>query len=182
MFKSTSSDAELIGTVLPVIILFLAIIAAMVMINQARRQINLEQQRRVQGNKVYGGNQTKLPLMLNHANVIPVIFAYPVMTVVGLLMGLVGLELLLAPGEAMYRYVFAALIIFFTFFYISLTVNLNEWSDNFKQGGFFIKGVKPGKATVDHIAYRLNRISFVGACSLGDYCYCSNYDWCWIGS
>ena len=151
---------------LTVAVVFLVIIAAMVMINQARRQINLEQQRRVQGNKVYGGNQTKLPLMLNHANVIPVIFAYPVMTVLGLLMGLIGLQSLMGPGESFYRYLFIGLIVFFTFFYISLTVNLNEWSDNFKQGGFFIKGVKPGKSTADYISYRLNRITFIGALSL----------------
>ena len=66
------------------IVLFLGIIAAMVMTTLARRTINLEQQRRVQGGKQYGGGQTKLPLMLNHAGVIPVIFSQPIIYVLGI--------------------------------------------------------------------------------------------------
>ena len=98
--------------------LFIAIIAAMITLNTWRRRINLEQQRRVQGNKVYGGGQTQLPLMLNQANVIPVIFASPVITVVVFLAGFAGLDGLISNdgGGALYRYIFAGLIIFFTYF------------------------------------------------------------------
>ena len=146
--------------------IFVAVIAGMVSITTARRKINLEQQRRVQGNKVYGGGQTQLPLMLNHANVIPVIFASPVMVVVGVLFGYLGLNGLFEQDGAGYRLAFAALIIFFTYFYISITLDLNEMANHFKQAGFFIRGVKPGHKTVEYIRYRLWRITFVGAITL----------------
>ncbi len=154
--------------VLGVITIFLLIVAAMVLITLARRGIQLEQQRRVQGNRVYGGAQTQVPLMLNQASVIPVIFASPVMLV--LTMGL-GYLLPRAAGlfeynQPVYRYFYAGIIIFFTFFYISITVDLNEWANNFKQSGFFIRGVKPGAKTVEYLRYRLTRITVVGAASL----------------
>jgi preprotein translocase subunit SecY len=151
---------------LGIIAVFLAIIAAMVLISLARRKINLEQQRRIQGNKVYGGGQTQLPLMLNQANVIPVIFASPVMFVFVAIVGLLGLSGLIDQGMPLYRLLFAGLVIFFTYFYISITFDLNDLANHFKQAGFFIRGVRPGKNTVDYIRHRVHRITFVGALSL----------------
>ncbi len=157
---------------LGVIILFVAIIAGMVIITTARRRINLEQQRRVQGNKIYGGGKTQLPLMLNQASVIPVIFANPIMLALGFLFGIevinnyTGLGQAFSQGEPLYRYIFIGVIIFFTYFYISITFDLNEMANHFKQAGFFIRGVKPGRNTVEYIKFRLDRITFVGAFSL----------------
>jgi len=145
----------------------LAIIAGIVVVVQAVRRIGLEQQRRVQGNKVYGGQQTSLPLKLNQANVIPVIFAQPVMMAFGMLAGWVGanygLGQLFDWGTPLYRYLFAALIVGFTFFYISITFDLYDLANHFKQSGFFIRGIKPGKNTVDYLAFHLKRITFIGA-------------------
>jgi len=147
---------------------FLALIAGIVVVVQALRRINLEQQRRVLGNKVYGGAQTSLPLKLNQANVIPVIFASPVMVLVALAFGNqwtqpLGLDRLFGNGTPMYNYIFALLIIAFTYFYISITFDLNDLSNHFKQAGFFVRGIKPGKNTVDHLAAILKRVTFVGA-------------------
>ncbi|MFW5882217.1 MAG: preprotein translocase subunit SecY [Planctomycetota bacterium] len=155
-------------TVLGLVAVFLTIIACMVVITLARRRINLEQQRRVQGNRVYGGAQTQVPLMLNQAGVIPVIFSSPVMIILtmGLAMLHPSVKGVLDHGTPLYRYLYAGMIIFFTYFYISITVDLNEWANNFKQSGFFIKGVKPGAKTVDYLRFRLIRITFVGALSL----------------
>jgi len=165
IMNNTETDT-LLSTLLGLLILFALIIAFMVAVTMARRIIHLEQQRRVQGGRQYGGGQTKLPLMLNHAGVIPVIFAQPVMMVLGLVLAnLLGLRLV-QSGEAGYRYLLIALVVFFTFFYISITIDLNEWANNFKNGGFFIKGVKPGKNTADYLRYRLTRLTFVGAISL----------------
>lgn len=161
----TGEDASLV-TFLVVLAIFFAVIAAMVVVTMSRRKINLEQQRRVQGNKVYGGGQTQLPLMLNHANVIPVIFGSPVMVVLGVAGTSIGLAGLFEQGSAGYRLTFAALIIFFTYFYIAITMDLNEMANHFKQAGFFIRGVKPGQKTVEYIRFRLWRITFVGALSL----------------
>ncbi len=152
---------------LGLILVSLSIIAGIVLVVQSVRRINLEQQRRVQGNKVYGGAQTSLPLKLNQANVIPVIFAQPVMMALGILAtavgGSVGLDHLVSWGTPLYRYLFAAMIIGFTFFYISITFDLYDLANHFKQAGFFIRGIRPGKNTVDYLAFHLKRITFIGA-------------------
>jgi preprotein translocase subunit SecY len=148
-------------------IVSMGIIAGIVVVVQAVRRINLEQQRRVQGNKVYGGAQTSLPLKLNQANVIPVIFAQPVLMVLGILAGsvLVGTPFahLIDWGTPLYRYLFAGLIVGFTFFYISITFDLYDLANHFKQAGFFIRGIRPGKNTVDYLGFHLKRITFIGA-------------------
>jgi preprotein translocase subunit SecY len=148
-------------------IISFAIIAGIVVVVQAVRRIQLEQQRRIQGNKVYGGQQTSLPLKLNQANVIPVIFAQPIMLALGMGLSFVGASYgfggLLDWGTPLYRYVFAALIVGFTFFYISITFDLFDLANHFKQAGFFIRGIRPGKNTVDYLAFHLKRITFIGA-------------------
>jgi len=164
-FSGHSADlAPLLGLIL----VCLAIIACIIVVVQAVRRVNLEQQRRVQGNRVYGGAQTTLPLKLNQANVIPVIFAQPVLVVVTMLaayplMAKIGLDQFLGYGNPGHRLLFAALIVAFTYFYISITFDLNDLTSHFKQAGFFVRGVKPGKNTVDYIGSIMTRITFVGA-------------------
>lgn len=152
-----------------VTLICLGMTAAIVFVVQAVRRVGLEQQRRVQGNKVYGGAQTTLPLKLNQANVIPVIFASPIMVALAYAAtsadrwtGL-GLDQFVAYGSVGYRYIFASLIISFTYFYISITFDLHEMTNHFKQAGFFIRGIKPGKGTADHLAAIVKRLTFVGA-------------------
>ncbi|NRA40496.1 MAG: preprotein translocase subunit SecY [Planctomycetes bacterium] len=159
--KLAGSNNFEVGTALILVFILVAVIAAMVLLSTARRRINLEQQRRVQGNKIYGGGQTQLPLMLNQANVIPVIFASPVMVIFGFMSAYV-----FGYGTSGYRYLFAGLIIFFTYFYISITQDLNDMANHFKQAGFFIRGVKPGRNTVEYIEHRRNRLTFIGAFAL----------------
>lgn len=150
---------------LMMIMLCLVIIAAIVVVVQAVRKIPLEQQRRIQGNRVYGGSSTTLPLKLNQANVIPVIFASPVIVVLGYIAsaGFLHAEPLLAYGTSGYRYIFAGLIVAFTYFYISITFDLNDLANHFKQAGFFVRGIKPGRKTVEYLQQHLMRITFVGA-------------------
>lgn len=160
------SGTDLAG-LLGLIALSLAIIAAVIVIVQAIRRVNLEQQRRVQGNKVYGGAQTTLPLKLNQANVIPVIFASPVIVLLTMFAakwgGFAGMDQFLGYGNPGHRLLFGLLIIAFTFFYISITFDLNDLSNHFKQAGFFVRGIKPGKNTVDYLGGIMFRITFVGA-------------------
>jgi preprotein translocase subunit SecY len=157
-------DGDLAGY-LVIFGLCIGIIAAIVVVVQAVRKIPLEQQRRIQGNKVYGGASTTLPLKLNQANVIPVIFASPVMVVLGYIASSQWVQAgsLMGPGTPGYRYVFAGLIIAFTFFYISITFDLNDLANHFKQSGFFVRGIKPGRKTVEFLQHHLVRITFVGA-------------------
>ena len=163
------TDGSGLPRILMVLILFMVIIGAMVYITLARRRIPLEQQRRVQGNKVYGGGQTQLPLMLNQANVIPVIFASPIQMALGVLLSIA----VLAPytsafqqGSPIGLLINVGLIVGFTYFYISVTFDINEVANHFKQAGFFVRGIKPGRSTVEYIQFRLWRITFVGAMSL----------------
>lgn len=157
-----------LGQLILLAVVCLLIIAAIIVVVQAVRRVNLEQQRRVQGNRVYGGAQTSLPLKLNQANVIPVIFAQPVLVVLTvltaneLLKGF-GFDLFLGYGTPGHRLIFALLIVAFTYFYISITFDLNDLSNHFKQAGFFVRGIKPGKNTIDYIGSIMTRITFVGA-------------------
>jgi len=164
-FSGPSMD---LATLLGLLAVSLAIIAAIIVVVQAVRRVNLEQQRRVQGNRVYGGAQTTLPLKLNQANVIPVIFAQPVIVLLVMfaswpLLDKVGLGQFMGYGSPGHRLVFAGLIVAFTYFYISITFDLNDLTNHFKQAGFFVRGVRPGKNTVDYISSIMTRITFVGA-------------------
>jgi preprotein translocase subunit SecY len=162
----THESADL-AALLGLLAVSLAIIAAIIVVVQAVRRVNLEQQRRVQGNKVYGGAQTTLPLKLNQANVIPVIFASPVIMVVSMLasnwLSGIGMDQFMAYGNPGHRLVFGALIVAFTYFYISITFDLNDLTNHFKQAGFFIRGIRPGKNTVDYLNGIMTRVTFVGA-------------------
>ncbi|MEK7414772.1 MAG: preprotein translocase subunit SecY [Planctomycetota bacterium] len=155
-------------SLLSIIGVCLLIIMAIIVVVQAVRRVNLEQQRRVQGNRVYGGAQTTLPLKINQANVIPVIFAQPVMVLItmlaaGALFKSIGLDQFLGYGNPGHRLVFFLLIVAFTFFYISITFDLLDLTNHFKQAGFFVRGIKPGKNTVDYVGSIMTRITFVGA-------------------
>lgn len=157
-----------LAPLLGLIAVCLVIIACIIVVVQAVRRVGLEQQRRVQGNRVYGGAQTSLPLKLNQANVIPVIFAQPVLVVVSMvaawpLLAGAGLDQFLGYGNPGHRLIFAILIVAFTYFYISITFDLNDLTSHFKQAGFFVRGIKPGKNTVDYIGAIMTRITFVGA-------------------
>jgi preprotein translocase subunit SecY len=163
------TDGSGLPRILMVLVLFMVIIGAMVYITLARRRIPLEQQRRVQGNKVYGGGQTQLPLMLNQANVIPVIFASPIQMALGMILGMAVISpytMAFQQGSPIGLLINIALIVGFTYFYISVTFDINEVANHFKQAGFFVRGIKPGRSTVEYIQFRLWRITFVGAMSL----------------
>jgi preprotein translocase subunit SecY len=154
--------------VLVVLVLFLAVVAAVVMMERAQRRIPVQYAKRVVGRKVYGGVGTYIPLKINGANVIPIIFASSVLyfpTVITQFSGNVTLQRVagyLTSGWA-YIALFAALIIFFTYFYTALVFNPIDIADNLRKQGGFIPGVRPGKNTVTYIETVLNRITLPGA-------------------
>jgi preprotein translocase subunit SecY len=163
-----AGHATELASLLGLIAVCMVIIACIIVVVQAVRRVGLEQQRRVQGNRVYGGAQTTLPLKLNQANVIPVIFAQPVLVLATMitaypLLQQAGLDQFLGYGNPGHRLLFAILIVAFTYFYISITFDLNDLTSHFKQAGFFVRGIKPGKNTVDYIGSIMTRITFVGA-------------------
>ncbi len=154
--------------VLVVLVIFLAVVAAVVMMERAQRRIPVQYAKRVVGRKVYGGVGTYIPLKINGANVIPIIFASSVLyfpTVLTQFTGNVTMQRIagyLTSGWA-YIALFAALIIFFTYFYTALVFNPIDIADNLRKQGGFIPGVRPGKNTVTYIETVLNRITLPGA-------------------
>jgi preprotein translocase subunit SecY len=146
-------------------------IVAIVFVEQAQRRIPVQYAKRQVGRKSYGGTSTYLPIKVNQAGIIPVIFASSLLYIPSLIVQLTGSDADWAqwvatnmdPGRAGYLTLNFLLILFFAYFYVSITFNPEETADNMKQYGGFIPGIRAGKPTADYLAYVLNRITLPGA-------------------
>ncbi len=146
-------------------------IVAIVFVEQAQRRIPVQYAKRQVGRKSYGGTSTYLPIKVNQAGIIPVIFSSSLLYIPSLIVQLTGSEADWAqwvatnmdPGRAGYLTLNFLLILFFAYFYVSITFNPEETADNMKQYGGFIPGIRAGKPTADYLAYVLNRITLPGA-------------------
>jgi preprotein translocase subunit SecY len=153
----------------------LLIVAGVVAIQEGQRKIPVQYAKRVVGRKMYGGQSTHIPLKVNQAGVIPVIFAMSILAFPQTIAFFVGensgFALFIAkwlspggsPGVYIYALLSAFLIIFFTYFYTAVTFNPVEIASNMKKNGGFIPGIRPGKPTSDYLAKVLNRITLAGA-------------------
>ncbi|MBN1576423.1 MAG: preprotein translocase subunit SecY [Chitinispirillaceae bacterium] len=155
---------------LVVVAVIIAMTAFIVLITQAMRRIPIQTPKKVVGTKMYAGQNTVLPLRINMAGVIPIIFASSVMTLPGMLIGLIpGMEMmedisrLFAPGGIIYSIIYALLIIFFTYFYTAIIFNPLDIADNLKRSGGFIPGIRPGKKTAEFLDNVLSRITLPGS-------------------
>ena len=159
-------------TVLILIVIMVAVIAGIVLVERAQRRIPIQYARRVVGRKVYGGTSTYLPLRVNTAGGIPVIFASSMLAIpqtVGQ-MGFVqnipwlkGAMDMLNYSEPLYNLLYVAGIVFFCFFYVSIIFNPADQADNMKKAGGYIPGVRPGKKTAEYIDRILTRLTTGGA-------------------
>ncbi len=150
------------------IVIFLAVVAFIVTMERGQRRIPVQYAKRVIGRKVYGGAGTYIPLKINGAGVIPIIFASAVLFFPAQLAVLTGNPTLTRIGNALsegwpYYMLFAGLVIFFAYFYTALVFNPIDLADNLRKNGGFIPGVRPGKATVNYIENVMNRITLPGA-------------------
>ena len=146
-----------------------------VFVERGQRKILVNYARRQVGNKVYGGQSSHLPLKLNMAGVIPPIFASSIILLPATVVNwfatgdsdsmrwLKDAAAALTPGQPIYVLLFAAAIIFFSFFYTALVFNSRETADNLKKSGAFIPGIRPGEQTAKYIDKILLRLTFVGA-------------------
>ncbi len=161
-----------------VLVIGLVIIAAVIFIEQAQRRIPVQYARRMVGRKMFGGSSTYIPLKVNQAGIIPVIFASSLMYLPAMGVqfnqnntGSKWVQILndyfVDGSHPIYMATFFALIIFFTYFYVSITFNPEEVADNMKKYGGFIPGIRAGKPTQDYLAYVLSRITLPGALYLG---------------
>ena len=163
--------------ILSVLILCAAVIAFIVFIERAQRRVIVQYPKRQHGNKMFGGENSHLPLKLNSSGVIPPIFASSLLLLPVTLSGFGGSDGWMANaayhfshGRPGYMIAYAALIIFFAFFYTSIVFNPEETSDNLKKSGGFVPGIRPGKNTADHFDYLLTRLTMVGSLYLVAIC------------
>ena len=151
------------------IIFFFAIVMGTVLIVQGVRKIPINYAKQVVNNKVYGGQRQYIPLKVNQAGVMPIIFAQAVMMLPTLLsrtdttIGKFMQEYMSTPYTVGYNILLAVLIILFTFFYTAMIIQPNQIADDLKRNGGFIPGVKPGQPTANFIDTVLSRITFPGA-------------------
>jgi preprotein translocase subunit SecY len=157
--------------------LMLAVIAAIVFLESARRKIPVQYAKRVVGRRVYGGQSTHIPLKINTAGVIPPIFASALISIPQLFAGflqqfrwLQDIAQSLSPGSVLYTVLYVGLIIFFCFFYTAVVLNPVDMADNMKKYGGFIPGIRPGQRTSDYIYQVLTRITFAGSIYLAIVC------------
>jgi preprotein translocase subunit SecY len=151
------------------------VIALVVFVEQSQRRIPVQYAKRMIGRRMYGGTSTYIPLKVNMAGVIPVIFASSMLALPGVIAQfnrgtakpaawVQFIEQYLTQGDSpVYMAVYVALILFFTFFYVSITFNPVEVADNMKKYGGFIPGIRAGRPTAEYLAYVLNRITVPGA-------------------
>jgi preprotein translocase subunit SecY len=159
-----------IMTELIIVIFLIAVVAAIVLVTRAQRRIPVQYAKRVVGRKVYGGQSTHLPLSVNTAGVIPIIFAQSIMfapsTLATFFPNNEFVTLITSyfdPSAVTYNLIFATVIVFFAFFYTAIVINPIELADNMKKQGGFVPGIRPGKRTADYIDKVLTRITLPGA-------------------
>jgi preprotein translocase subunit SecY len=165
------------GAISTFVILFLlvmavAVIAAVVFIERAQRRIVVQYPKRQVGNRMFGGDSTHLPLKINTSGVIPPIFASSLLLLPVTIAGFSGdggpewlqpITAALAHGQPLYMILYAAMIVFFAYFYTAVVFNPVETADNLKKYGGFVPGIRPGQNTAEYFDYVLTRLTTVGA-------------------
>jgi preprotein translocase subunit SecY len=171
-----------LSTLLIILLLIMSVvvIAMIVFVERAQRRILIQYPKRQVGNKMFGGENSHLPLKLNTAGVIPPIFASSLLllplTVAqfaatgGSAGWLSNITAYVAPGQPVYIAMYIAMIVFFAFFYTAVVFNPADTADNLKKHGGFIPGIRPGKNTADYIEYVLTRLTVMGAAYLALVC------------
>ncbi|WP_431781633.1 preprotein translocase subunit SecY [Streptomyces chumphonensis] len=159
-----------------VVVVGLAMVGLVVFVEQAQRRIPVQYAKRMIGRRSYGGTSTYIPLKVNQAGVIPVIFASSLLYIPALIVQFSGSTAGWADwvrdnftdqGAPIYVAVYFLLIVFFAFFYVAISFNPEEVADNMKKYGGFIPGIRAGRPTAEYLSYVLNRITWPGSIYLG---------------
>ena len=155
---------------LMLVAVMVGVIASIVLVTRAQRRIPVQYAKRVVGRKMYGGQSTHIPLSVNTAGIIPIIFAQSIMFAPSTLAQFFpGSEMMqnfstsFRPGGALYSLIYGFLIIFFAYFYTAIVFNPVDLADNMRKYGGFIPGIRPGKRTSEYIDRVLTRITLPGA-------------------
>lgn len=170
---------NVIGSVFFVALALLTIVA-IVFVNEGQRRIPVHYVKRIRGGRQYGGNTTFIPLKVNSAGMIPLIFAVSIMVMPGLIANFLAssnrdwvrelggdLQRIFSPTNVLYQVVYFLLVVAFTYFYTMVIFYQQKIPDNLQRQGAFVPGVRPGKATADYLQRVIQRITLVGALFLG---------------
>lgn len=176
---STSTPETTLNTI-TFLVMGLIVIAAVILMTEATRQITVYYAKRARGNKMYGGESTHLPLRLNQAGVIPIIFAVSIVLLPSLLANFFAssqnpilsgfsqnVSIWFAPSSLLYNVLYFLLVVGFTFFYTAIVFNPKKISEEIQKHGGFIPGIRPGTPTTKYLNYILTRITLAGASFLG---------------
>ncbi|MGA1287016.1 MAG: preprotein translocase subunit SecY [Rubrivivax sp.] len=177
LFELVRTGAMSIIASIFILVLVVFVTFAVVFVERGQRKILVNYAKRQVGNKVYGGQSSHLPLKLNMSGVIPPIFASSIILLPATAVGWIATgsaeggvarflkdaSALLQPGQPVYVILYAAMIIFFCFFYTALVFNSRETADNLKKSGAFVPGIRPGDQTAKYIDRILGRLTLVGA-------------------
>ncbi len=157
------------------IIAFVLVVAGSILITQAQRRIPIQQAKQTRGRRVVGGARHYLPLRVNHGGVMPIIFASTFLLFPGIVFGWLSkiglwpiqlwgfLQDSFRPGAFIYDVSYVAMVYFFAYFWVSVQFRPKELSDNLRDMGSFIPGLRPGKRTADYLEAVMERITYVGA-------------------
>ena len=174
-----SYSPSVLPTYIGFIVVTLLLVAGIVYLNEGERKVPITYARQVRGIKMYGGASSYLPLKVNQAGMIPLIFAISVLLFPQFLVQIVSI---VSPGIALklngivtgflnnqliYGAFYFSLVFLFTYFYTAITFNAGEVSKNLQRGGGFIPGIRPGEATANFFSKLMNRVTFLGAAALG---------------
>ncbi|MDA3788664.1 MAG: preprotein translocase subunit SecY [Desulfobacula sp.] len=165
-----------IFAILILIVLMVAVISAIIFMEQAQRRIPVHYAKRVVGRKMYGGQTSHLPLKINTAGVIPPIFASSIIMFPTTLAQFTNLPIMttvaamFSPGTIWYYLLYVGFIIFFCFFYTAVQFNPEDVAENMKKNGGYIPGIRPGKSTSEYIDKVLTRITLGGALYVSAVC------------
>ena len=149
--------------------MLIAVVVAVVAITQGQRKIPIQYAKRVIGRKIYGGQSTYIPLRVNQAGVIPIIFAQSIILFPATIAGLIPSQAIqnvagiLTRQTFVYNIVYSLLIIFFCYFYTAITFNPLDISNNMKRFGGFVPGIRPGRQTAEYLDFIMTRITLPGA-------------------
>ena len=167
--RMTDKTGGLVMFLIEIVVLLLVIAAAILLV-QGTRKIPVQYAKKIVGNKQYGGARQYIPLKVNAANVMPIIFAQAIMFIPITFIGFANVESLSGFARAFtdhtsfwYNLVFAILIIVFTYFYTAITINPTQMAEDMKRNNGFIPGIKPGKNTAEYIDVIMSRITLPGS-------------------
>jgi preprotein translocase subunit SecY len=176
----TTWDPTKIPSYLGFVVIGLLVIVGVVIITEGRRNIPVSYAKRIRGNRMYGGVSTYLPMNVNPAGVIPIIFALSIMLFPGMIGNFfanastpwiahiaIFLRDVFTRGQLIYSIVYFVLVLLFTYFYTAVTFDPKNIAENLQKMGGFIPGIRPGKPTTDFLNFILNRVLLVGAIFLG---------------